>query len=287
MTIIEAIVMGIVQGLTEFLPVSSSGHLAIFRNILNINLEGGVLFEVLLHIGTLVAIIIAYFKDIQKLIIEGVGLVLDFFRYLFNILNPRKKTNISLINSEYRRFVLLIIIASIPTAILGLLLEEIIEGAFTTLLIPGICLLITGCLLYISDKIKKGYKKEKNTKYKDSVIIGLFQGFATMPGISRSGSTIVAGLLCGLDREFAVKFSFLMSLPAIGGATLLQIKDINSNLMNSTLVTSYILGMVASAIVGYICIKTLLKIIKDNKFHYFAYYCWAAGFFAIIGYIVK
>lgn len=287
MTIIEAIIMGVVQGLTEFLPVSSSGHLAIFRNILNINLEGGVLFEVLLHIGTLVAIIIAYLKDIQKLIIEGVGLVLDFFRYLFNIFNPRKKTNINLINTEYRRFVLLIIIASIPTAVLGLLLEEIIEGAFTTLLIPGICLLITGCLLYISDKIKKGNKKERNTKYKDSVIIGLFQGFATMPGISRSGSTIVAGLLCGLDREFAVKFSFLMSLPAIGGATLLQIKDINSNLINNTLVTSYIVGMMASAIVGYICIKTLLKIIKDNKFHYFAYYCWAAGVLAIIGYIVK
>lgn len=291
MSIIKAIIMGVVQGLTEFLPVSSSGHLAIFRNILGLNLEGGILFEVMLHFGTLVAIFIAYFKDIKELFIEGIGIVIDFFKWikivLNNIFTKNKKKYNKIINTEYRKFVMLIIVASIPTAVLGLYLEEIIEGAYTALLIPGICLLITGALLLTTTKIKKGSKKAGSTKYTDSFIIGLFQGFATMPGISRSGSTLVAGMILGLEREFAVKFSFIMSIPAVIGATLYKLKDVTSDMMTTSAVLPYMVGMLVSAAVGYICIITLLKVVKKNKLHYFSYYCFIVGLLAIIGHFVN
>jgi undecaprenyl-diphosphatase len=286
MNILKAIIMGVIQGLTEFLPVSSSGHLAIFGQILNLDLEGGVLFEVVLHIGTLLAIFIVYHTDIKELIVEGIGIIIDFFKMLFNLLFKKGNKKEKIINTAYRKFVMLIIVGSIPTGIIGLLFKDFIESAFDTLLVPGICLFITGGLLLLTTVIKQGNKMELETKYSDSLIIGTFQGLATLPGISRSGSTLVGGLICGLDKEFAVKFSFIMSIPAIIGAAILQIKDIQTESFTVASSMPYILGMLASGIVGYICIKTLLAIIKKNKLHYFAYYCFAVGTITLVSYVI-
>lgn len=285
MSVINALIMGIIQGLTEFLPISSSGHLVIFGKILKMDLEQSGLFNIVLHIGTLLAIIIVYYKDVWLLIKEGILLIIDLVKYCYifitNILKSNKKKNVFEVYTE-RKFVLLVIVASIPTAIIGFALKETIENKLNKSLIgTGIALLITGVILILADKIKVGKKTKENTTFKNAISIGIFQGFATLPGISRSGSTIFAGLLNGLDKQFAIKFSFLISLPAIGGAALLEVLS-DPITLSSQYIMPYLVGMISSLIVGFICIKTLLVMLKNNKFHYFSYYCWSIGIIAII-----
>jgi undecaprenyl-diphosphatase len=272
MSIIKAIIMGIVQGATEFLPVSSSGHLVIFGKLLNLQ-EPDITFEILLHVGTLLAIFAVYYKDIFMLIKEFFGMIADI---------PKGKINID--QSPYRKLILLIITASVPTAIMGLLFEDLFESLFSSLFAVGVALLITGFLMYIVDKIVPGNKKEQDIQYKNAFVIGFFQGFAITPGISRSGSTIVAGLINGLEKEMAIRFSFLISIPAVVGASIFKLKDAFSDPEKLQTITStpYLLGTLTSAIVGFICIKILIRLLKERKFHYFAYYCWTVGILSII-----
>jgi undecaprenyl-diphosphatase len=287
MSLIQAIIMGVVQGLTEFLPVSSSGHLAIFRSLLKLDLDTGILFEIMLHFGTLLAIFAVYYKDIIQLIVEGLGIVKDFIINLFKmagaLFTNKKADLVKVIHTPYRKFVMLIIVGSIPTGIFGLYLEDKIEAYFSHLIVPGIALLITGSLLLFSDRINRGNKKEEGTTYGNGFIIGVFQGIAIIPGISRSGSTIVGGLLNGLNREFAIKFSFILSIPAVLAATLLQFLRISGESIGNVITAPYLIGTAISAIVGYICIKTLILLLRNNKFHLFAYYCFGVGILTIIG----
>ena len=162
-----------------------------------------------------------------------------------------------------------------------------VESAATGLLIPGISLLVTGVLLLLSDIIPDGYKKADNATWLNALIIGIVQGLATIPGISRSGSTVTTALFCKFDRRFAVKYSFIMSIPAILGAALLQLKDIGSSQMSSTPWGIYLIGVLVAAVVGYICIKTMLVLIRKKKFKYFAIYCFIVGTIAIIGNFIK
>lgn len=279
MTILEAIILGIVQGLTEFLPVSSSGHLVLLGHILGTTTEGNVLFEVILHLGTLVAIVIAFFEDIVALVINGLMIIKNFVLFIGFYLSPTKKASEKpvILETDYQRFVMLIIVATIPTVIIALLLQKVILAAFTSLLFPAIGLIVTATLLLITTKLPSGDNTEKNTSYLKAVVVGVFQGFATFPGISRSGSTIVAGLLVGMKKEFVVKFSFIMSIPAIIGATILQLKDFEATEPLGNIVVTYGAGMITSAIVGYICIKVLLDVVRRGKIHYFAYYCYTVG----------
>ena len=272
----QALWMAIVQGLTEFLPVSSSGHLVLASVLLGINTDGGALFEVILHVGTLVAVFIVYYKDVWSLIKEGVMLIVDGIRYLIN------KAEHPFQMYPERKMVLLVIVASIPTAIIGLFVEKFLQDIFMSSVIAvGITLLITCALLLLSQKIKLGHKKVEKTSYRDALAVGIVQGIATLPGISRSGSTIVAGMAGGFDKEFAIRFSFLISIPAIAGAALLTLikADFSQISMNFG---PYLLGFAVSALVGYLCIRTLLQLLKKNKFHYFGYYCGAVGLMAII-----
>lgn len=290
MSWIEALFLGLVQGLTEFLPVSSSGHLAIFKNIFGLQ-DIGLSFDILLHFGTLVAVFICYRKDIWQLICAGCGILTDSFINLLALFkNLRSDENVSyrkVINSSYRKFTMLVIVSTIPTGIIGVAGGNIIEKAGTTLLIPGICLIITSVLLRISDNLDEGDKTPKNTTYGNALFTGIAQGIATLPGISRSGTTIVACLLCGFKREFAVKYSFIMSIPAILGASILDIKDLGSENLAGEEIAMYITGAVVAAIVGYICIRTMLIIVKNKKFKYFSYYCLIIGIISIIAYFVK
>lgn len=285
MELIKSIIMGIVQGVAEFLPISSSGHLAIFKHILGIK-DPSLLFDVMLHFGTLVAIFIAFWKDIKELIVEGFGIIGDFiinlFRFIKNIFSGKKIGYKKIVNSPYRRFVMLIIVSTIPTGIMGILFKDAIEQFSTTLLLPGIFLLCTGVILLIADNVKTGIKNEETAGYKEAGIIGIAQGVATLPGISRSGTTITACLLCGFKKEFAVKYSFIMSIPAVLGAVVLEIKDAFSMNIEGLQMVNYGVGTVISAVVGYICIKTMLVIVKGKKFKYFAYYCFLIGIIAVI-----
>lgn len=285
MSTLQAIILGIVQGATEFLPISSSGHLVIFKHLFGLNLESGLLFDSLLHVGTLIAVVFAYTEDVLLLIREGFGLVFDCIRWLirevFVIFTHRRIKKVKLIETQERKLLILLMVASIPTAIIGFSLKDIFESTLQKPFTVGIALLITGGLLYITDRIPSHNKTTKDIKYSNAVLIGLFQGIAITPGISRSGSTIAAGLFNGLNREFAIKFSFLLSIPAILGAALLNLKDVSAEHIQVNYLPMFI-GMLASALIGFICIKLLIVLLRNKKYHYFAYYCWAVGLISII-----
>lgn len=290
MTILESILLGVVQGITEFLPVSSSGHLAIIQNLFHIETNGSMLFDIMLHIGTLVAVFIVYRRDIWKMIVEFFCMCADIFSNLRTfILNRIHKTTLRykrVVRNNYRKFVVLILVSTVPTGVIGVLGKDLIEKASATLLIPGICLLITGVLLLIADMTKEGRKMPKNVSYLDGIIIGAAQGLATLPGLSRSGTTIATCLLCGLDRKFAVKYSFILSIPAILGAAVLEVKDVIAEPIEMGQIGIYAIGTVFSAVVGYICIKTMLLVVRKKKFSYFSYYCFVVGAVAIVGHFV-
>lgn len=288
MSFLYAIFMGLIQGITEFLPVSSSGHLAIFQHIFGLSTENGVLFETLLHLGTLIAVAVVFWSDVRNLVVYGVKLIIDAVVnaviWISNLITHKDKPYRKLIDHAYKKFAALIIITSIPTAVIGAVLSKLTESASSILLIPGIGLIITAIELLIVDGKKGGTKKAKATTYKDSAIIGVVQGIATIPGISRSGSTIAACLFLGLDKSFAVKYSFLMSVPAIVGANILELRHLGDEVITGSLVVSYVVGMVVAAIVGYICVKFMINVVKKSKYAYFAYYCAAVGVISLVAY---
>lgn len=292
MSFIEAIIMGLIQGLTEFLPVSSSGHLAIFKNIFHISTDTGLLYDVMLHIATLVAICVVYWKDVKELFINGccmVGLwITNGVIWVSNLFRKKedKKSYKSVLTTPYRRFVLMILISTVPTGILGVLLEKVIGSASELLILPGICLIFTAILLFIADHAKIGDKTEETASYKNSLVIGLAQGVATLPGLSRSGTTITACLLSGFSKEFAVKYSFIMSIPAILGAMVLEAKDFTLTDFAGGMIWNYIAGMIVAGVVGYICIKTMLMVVKKNKFTIFSVYCLIAGIISVVFYFL-
>jgi len=291
MSLLQSILMGIIQGATEFLPVSSSGHLALFKIIFNVNTETGLLFDTMLHLGTLVAVCIVYWKDVCNLIVAAFQLLFDiianFKTWISNKKNGEHTAYRRLINSAYKKFVVLILITTIPTGIMGVAFSSLIERASQTLLVPGICLVITAILLLISDTRPSGHKKVKKTTYANAAVIGVAQGFATFPGLSRSGTTITACLMLGFDRAYAVKYSFLISLPAILGANILELRHFDAAAVAGGSIAYYFIGMVVAGVVGYICIKLMIYIVRSNKFQYFAYYCAVVGIIAIIAYFVK
>ncbi len=270
MTTLKAIILGIVQGLTEFLPVSSSGHLGLTQQLLNIEGDQIMFFTAMLHFGTFISIVCVYYKDILSLFKE-------FFKMIFEILTLK---GINL-DHPHRKLGLGIIVATIPTAIVGLTLSDLFESLFQSSLFIGFGLLITGTLLFISDRVKVGDKDIKTFKMRDALFVGIFQSIAISPGISRSGSTIVGSLFRGLNKELAVRFSFLISLPAVFGAFLLEAKDA-MNTSQAIDLSPVIIGILAAAISGYFAIRAMIKLVTNNKLHYFSYYTWAVGAGVII-----
>lgn len=287
MTVLQSIFLGIVQGITEFLPVSSSGHLSILQNIFHVETDGGMLFDIMLHVGTLVAVFVVYHKDIWRMIVEALKMAVDIcFNFKTWCLNKIHKTSLKyrrVVHNNYRKFVVLVLVSTVPTGVIGVLGKDLISDAGDTLLIPGICLLITGVLLLIADGSKEGRKLPREITYKNGLAIGAAQGLATLPGLSRSGTTITACLLCGMDRKFAVKYSFILSIPAILGAAVLEVKDVFEHPVETGQIGIYAIGMVFAAVVGYVCIKTMLVVVRNKKFKYFSYYCFVVGVIAIAG----
>lgn len=290
MNVLKAILMGIVQGLTEFLPVSSSGHLGLIKGLFGMDSQS-ILFDVLLHVATLISICAVFYKDVLRLVIEFGGMCRDIFgnaAALGRSLTDGKTPEYArVISSPYRRFVLLLIVSTVPTGVIGVFMKDIVENASGNLLVTGICLLCTGLILVLSDFLADGGKKLKEMNFGDSFSIGVAQGVATLPGLSRSGVTIVAGMLCGLDRKFAAKYSFLMSIPAVLGALILELFDLGSESVTASDVGCYILGMVIATVIGYIALRLLMNLVVSRYFKYFAIYCGAIGLISIIVYFVK
>lgn len=290
MPIWKAIVLGIIQGAAEFLPISSSGHLVIVKEVLGVDLEnGGVFFDVMLHLGTLLAIFVAFWKDIRRLIVEGIHIVVDFICnvgiFFYRIVNKECSYR-RVIRSSYRKLVVLIILSTIPTGIIGILLSDIIELANGMILVPGVCLLVTAMFLVIADYADEGEKRPKEAAYRDALVVGTAQGLATMPGVSRSGTTITACLLCGFDKKFAVKYSFIMSIPAVLGAVVLELKDLNSLQLSDKDITACVVATAVAAVVGYLSICFMMSLVRGRKYKYFAIYCAIIGLVAIGYYFV-
>lgn len=280
MELIKAIILGLIQGVAEFLPVSSSGHLAIFKHVLDFDTDAGLLFDVLLHLGTLAAVFVAFRKDIFELIKEGFSIIGQFLKSVYLCAVKRQKWQ-PVITTPYRRFVMLVLVSTIPTGIMGILLKDVINAASATLIVPGLLLLLNGVILFLSDRLADGNLTAENVSYGRAAVVGAAQGAATFPGISRSGTTITACLACGFSREFAVKYSFIMSIPAILGALVLELLDFSPELLSASDIVNYLTGTVIAGVAGYVCIKTMLVIVRGKKFKYFAYYCFAMGAFAV------
>ncbi len=267
MTLFSSVLLGVIQGVTEFLPVSSSGHLAIAEHLLNVSGVSSVppFFDVLLHLGTLFAVFAAYWEDIRDMILE-------FFYGVSDLVHRTTPSRVP----PARRMILLIIVGTLPLfAVLPI--KDTIESLGDNMYFVAFALLATGCLLFASDRVRRGRKTEKSATMLDALLVGVGQAVATCPGISRSGTTITAGCFVGFDRKFAVRYSFLMSIPAILGANILSLKDALEGDILWAEVPVYLVGVVVSAVVGYACIR-LIKLVADKgKFGFFAYYCWLAG----------
>ena len=273
MTKLEAIFLGLIQGLAEFLPVSSSGHLSVFQNFFGISAggESSLIFDVLLHLGTLVSVCVVYWSDI-------VGIVKDCIGLICGVGHP--------VPGEQKRYpgARLLLMMAISSVMLFLVLpfKDKVEQLSNHTGFIGFALIMTGCMLYISDRMAKGRKTEKNMRVLDAVLIGICEVVATIPGLSRSGTTITAGIATGLDRQFAVKFSFLISIPAILAANVLSLADAVKGGIDAAMMPTYLLGMLVAMVVGYFALSLVKYISQKGKFGWFAYYCWAAGAITIL-----
>ena len=272
MSVIKAFILGLIQGISEFLPISSSGHLAIAGKIMGMDPEGDNLlsFNILLHVATLAAVFIVYKKDIWEMIKA-------FFAMIGDIC---KGKGLRLREFTYRRLIVMLVVATLPAVVAALFLGDIIENP--ALWQIGIFLIITAILLFLSEKLAGGNVDIEKMSVKRAFCVGCFQGLGTLPGISRSGSTIVGGLFSGLDKKTAVRFSFLMSIPAILGALVFDIKDMFDATSQTLSFLPVAVGMITAGVSGYFAIKCLLKIVEKSKLSYFSIYCTLAGIMAII-----
>ena len=275
MSVILALFLGLVQGIAEFLPVSSSGHLSILQNLMNMNYseDGHLLFDVLLHLGTLISICAVYRVELLDMIRDGI-------EYLQ--LKSDSNADEPVVLKPPGRALLFIIIGTIPM-LLALIFSSSVTRLFFNTFFIGFALIVTGGLLYVSSRfIKQGNKTDKTMTMTDALLIGLAQAVAILPGLSRSGTTISVGLARGLTSAFAVRFSLLLSIPAVIGATIVQIFRAISLGADFGLLPTYLAGFVVSAGIGYFTIQFLRRLIAKNKFGNFAYYCWGIGLITII-----
>lgn len=277
MTYFSAIFLGLIQGIAEFLPISSSGHLAFFQEVVAIFDTGdeSIFFDVLLHLGTLAAVFVAYWAEIKALVLE-----------FFTMIGVRKLPKGQKPDRLSRRMILFIILGTLPLFLI-LPVKDYVEGLYQNPIFIGCAFLGTGLILFLSDRLSRGSKTIKNASLVDVLLVGCGQALATVPGISRSGTTISVGLARGFSREFAVKFSFLLSIPAVLGANILSLIDAVQEGIDWTLMPVYLVGVAVAAVSGYLAIRLLKYISQKGSFGGFAYYCWGIGLVTLILSLVK
>ena len=269
-----SIFLGLVQGIAEFLPISSSGHLSVLQNLINLNYSESahLFFDVLLHFGTLCSVFFFYRMDLKRMSKETMS-----------FLSGQRREGIA----EGGRFtggvrtVFFVVIATLPLVIVLPFYDQIESLYYNTTFI-GFAFLITGGLLFVSDKLSEGKKSEKTFTIADALVIGLAQVIAVIPGLSRSGTTITVGMSRGLSRDFAVKFSFILSIPAVLASVLVSILKAFQNGISWKLVPVYLIGMATAGISGYFAIKIVRYLSEKAKLGKFAYYCWAVGILTLI-----
>lgn len=272
MSYISAIILGLVQGVAEFLPISSSGHLSLFQHFFQLTdvEHDHMFFSVLLHLGTLVAVFFAYRRDIAELL-----------REFFCMVHLRKLPQGQTPDIPARRMILMIIVATLPL-LLVFPIKDRVELLYQNTFFIAFALVLTGTLLFVSDRMPRGHKTAGTATMGDAILVGLAQAVAVVPGLSRSGTTISAGMARGFDRTYAVKFSFLMSIPAVLGANILSIVDAVKAGIDPSLLPMYLVGVLVAMVSGYASISLLRFIARKGRFGGFAYYCWGAGLVTLI-----
>ena len=275
MSLLMAIFLGFVQGVTEFLPVSSSGHLSILQNIFNLHYSEAehMFFDVLLHMGTLAAVFIVYRKDIKQMISETLGALTGKDEAGISARGGRLSPNV--------RTALFVVIGTIPLFII-LPFYDKVESLYSNTIFIAFALIVTGAILYITDKMEPGNKNEKTMTLTDSVIIGAAQACAVIPGLSRSGATVSAGISRGLKKDFALKFSMLLSIPAVLGSLLVTLIKAISAGITWSLFPIYLVGAVVAGVTGYFALNVFRYLIAKNKFGVLAYYCFGVGALTLI-----
>lgn len=267
MSYFEAIILGLVQGLAEFLPISSSGHLALLQQWFGIQEDKVLLFAVLLHVGTLISVFIVYWRDIAELIVE-------LFLTIKDLCTGK---GLRLQERPVRKLGIMIIVATIPTGIIGILFNDLFDSLYNSIIPIGIGLIITGFLLVMAERMGASNRGIEQMNFRNALFIGTVQGIAICPGISRSGSTLFGSLICNLDRKFAVKFVFLISIPSIWGSAVMEAPAALESGFDMAQLGPVLVGMIVAAVSGLIAIKTMIKIVSDKKLNYFSYYVWALG----------
>ncbi len=269
MTVLDALILGIVQGLTEFLPVSSSGHLVLVPEFFNIPAPT-LAFDVLVHVATLVAVVGYFFRDVSNIVLS--------------IVAPRQLKSRQEVK-QWRRLFVWLVIGSIPAGFAGFLLSDFFEGLFDSTLAVGIFLVVTSLLLWGSDfaldRVARKTAGLEKMRAWDAFIVGCYQALAIAPGLSRSGSTIAAGVLLGFDRPTAARFSFLLSIPAIGGAFLFKLTDIGDGLAGAS-GWAYAVGAIAAGISGFLAVRFLMRYLKEHRLRVFAIYTVLLGLLVIV-----
>ena len=270
MSLLEGILLGIVQGLTELLPVSSSAHLVFAQSLIEGFRQPGVLFDVMLHVGTTLAVALFFRREIGEIL---VALLPEGYRRSLSG-RPDTALNDGWVATR-RRFLLYLVVATAITGAIGFSFKDIIHELFESAAFAAAMLLVTGILLFLSDRVKNPVRTEAEMNLLDGIVIGVIQGIAVLPGISRSGSTITFGLFRGLEGQTAARFSFLLSIPAIAGAAILEAR--HAEAVPPGEMTVYAAGALAAAVVAYMTLKFLFFVVRKRNLRFFAYYCWIVG----------
>jgi undecaprenyl-diphosphatase len=273
MELLESILLGILQGVTEFLPVSSSGHLVLAQELLNRNLDQSITFEIVVHFGSFFSILIYFWARI-------IELLKNFIIFLSRPAQYAAEWS----NNYDARISVYILVSMIPAGIVGFTLRSNLESAFASPVLVSAMLLVTGCILYLNKFVSP---KDGKVTPRNAIIMGFAQACAMIPGISRSGTTITTGVLLGMKREDVADFSFLMLLPVIAGAMLLEAKELMEFGAGDVVAITLVAAFLASLISGYYSLKFLIKLFKQQGLHFFAYYCWSVGLFGIIYFSFK
>ncbi len=289
MQILYAIILGMLQGVLEFLPVSSLGHLGLAERGMGLTHEAGLLFESMLHLGTMAALILVFYKDVRRLLLEFLGITSDLTGNLGKYVRKRRMENPSgiryskIITNVYRKMALMILVSMIPTMILGFACRNLAVLAFHVPSFTGLALLLMGVFLLVVDVSGVGGDYGPNSsRYDHALWIGILQGVSVFPGLSRCGLTIGTGLLCGFDKKFAIKYSFLCGIPAMLGAFLVEAPLFRSGEISTLQGFAFFFGAVSACITGYYTARLLIRLLELVRIKYFAGYCFLAGFLALI-----
>ena len=287
MIVLYIILLAIVQGITEFLPVSSFGHLCFVQNILGMEHGPGVLMEVMLHVGTLAAIFMTFQKDIRRLAVESIEMFMDVIGnanlYIHNRRTGDELHYAKIISNIYRKFAVLLMLSMVLTIFLGYTARRLVALAASSKLMPGVGILITGIILLVIDLSQVGgTKAAKDASFSNAMWIGICQGLSVFPGISRLGLTVCAALLCGYSRKFALLFSIFMSLPAVIGAFFTEIGYFGAPSMTVGMIFASIFAMLLAGVAGCLVIRFMVQLVQKTKFRYFAVYSFAIGVIVLL-----